>query len=82
MAKTTLELTDSLLIKAKKMAAELRRPLRSIVEAALRSYLRDLSPSRNRKTKLKQIRWKTVEGGAPEGLDVSNREKMHEWLRR
>jgi len=40
--KTTVELPDDLLIAAKKRAAELRVPLRSIIEESLRSGLRSL----------------------------------------
>lgn len=40
--KTTVELPDDLLIEAKKRAAELRVPLRSIIEESLRSGLRKL----------------------------------------
>jgi len=35
--KATIDLPDDLLIEAKKRAAELRRPLRSIIESALRA---------------------------------------------
>lgn len=41
--KTTVELPDELLIEAKKRAAELRVPLKSIIEESLRSGLRKLS---------------------------------------
>jgi hypothetical protein len=40
--KTTVELPDGLLIEAKKRAAELRVPLKSIIEESLRSGLRSL----------------------------------------
>jgi hypothetical protein len=40
--KTTIELPDELLIEAKKRAAGLRVPLKSIVEQSLRSGLRSL----------------------------------------
>jgi hypothetical protein len=40
--KTTVELPDQLLIEAKKRAAELRVPLKSIIEESLRSGLRSL----------------------------------------
>jgi len=41
--KTTVELPDQLLIEAKKRAAELRVPLKSIIEESLRSGLRKLA---------------------------------------
>ena len=37
--KTTVELPDELLIAAKKHAAEVRKPLRSLIEAGLRAVL-------------------------------------------
>ena len=77
--KTTIELPDELLIAAKKRAAELRRPLRSLIEEGLRTRLalRDRrKPARGR-----TIRWVTVKGGLPADLDIADREKMHNWLR-
>ena len=47
--KTTVELPDNLLIEAKQKAAELRRPLKSLIEEGLRTELRQL-----RTTKLKK----------------------------
>ena len=76
--KTTLELPDELLIEAKKMAAEQRRPLRALVEDGLRMVLRK-PETRVRK---KQVRLITVKGGLPSDLDLSNRETMYEWLQR
>ena len=74
--KTTLDLPDELLIRAKKAAAEQRKPLRAIVEEGLRMVLRDPST----KTKPKQVRLITVKGGLPKDLDLSNREKIYDWL--
>jgi hypothetical protein len=74
--KTTLELPDELLIEAKKMAAEQRRPLRAIVEDALRMALRQPQLQKPRK----RVRLITVKGGLPKDLDLSNRESMYEWL--
>lgn len=75
--KTTLELPDELLIAAKKKAAEQRRPLRALVEEALRNALR--GPA-NRRSGTKTIRLITVKGGLPQDLDLSNRESMRKWL--
>jgi hypothetical protein len=77
--KTTIELPDDLLIRAKKRAAELRRPLRALVEAGLRSQLEQARPKEPGR---RRIRWVTVPGGLPADLDVADRERMHEWLRR
>ena len=78
--KTTIELPDDLLIRAKKRAAELRRPLRALVEAGLRRQLEEgTAKQRGKRT---TIRWVTAPGGLPADLDVANRERMHEWLRK
>jgi hypothetical protein len=78
--KTTVELPDELLIAAKKRAADLRIPLREILEAALR---RELSrPVRRPGRGKKPIRWVMVKGGLAPGLDLSDRVKMHEWIQR
>lgn len=77
--KTTIELPDELLIEAKKRAAEERTTIRSIMERALRRELNVEAPRRARRKP--RIRWVTVDGGLPPGLDVSNRESMMEWIR-
>jgi hypothetical protein len=75
--KTTVELPDELVIAAKKRAAELRRPLRVLIEAGLRAELNRRRPSRSRCVKLK---WVTVNGGLPGGLDLTDRAAMVGWL--
>ena len=74
--KTTLELPDELLIEAKKAAAEQRRPLKALVEEGLRMVLR----GPRKKTPPRRVRLVTVKGGLPRDLDLSSREKMHEWI--
>lgn len=76
--KTTIDLPDELLIAAKKRAAELRRPLRRLVEDGLRAQLAQKEPPRQRKTR--RIRWITVPGRLPEDLDLASRESTVEWL--
>ena len=76
--KTTIELPDDLLIAAKKRAAELRRPLRRVIEEGLRATLQS---QRGRKSgRPARIRWTTVAGGLPPGLDLSDRASMTEWI--
>lgn len=76
--KTTIDLADDLLIAAKKRAAELRRPMRQLVESGLR---RELGSPSQRPTRARAgIRWVTVRGGLPPGLDVADRTAMSEWL--
>ena len=74
--KTTLDLPDELLIAAKKKAAEQRRPLRALVEEGLRVVLEG-SKRQDQKRTVKLV---TVKGGLAPGLDLSNRESMHDWL--
>jgi hypothetical protein len=76
--KTTLDLPDELLIQAKKAAAEQRRTLRALVEEGLRMVLREPQS----KARPKRVRLITVKGGLPRDLDLSSREKMHEWLQK
>jgi hypothetical protein len=80
--KTTFDIPDDLLVRAKKRAAELRRPLRALVADGLRAQLeygrRRSAPAKTRH----RIRWVTVAGGLAPGLDIADRERMHEWLRR
>ena len=78
--KTTVELPDDLLIAAKKRAAELRKPLRALLEAGLRAELASARPARTRSRRA--IRWVAVKGGLPPGCDVADRERMHDWLHR
>ena len=66
-------------IAAKKRAVELRQPLRALIERGLRAELG--RSTGHRPTKPRTIRWVTVAGGLPAGVDVSDRAAMHEWLR-
>jgi hypothetical protein len=76
--KTTIDLPDGLLIAAKKRAAEERRPLRDLVTSGLRAVLQ--RPGRPER-RAAPIKWVTVNGGLPEGMDLADREAMHERLR-
>jgi hypothetical protein len=78
--KTTIDLPDELLIAAKKKAAEDRLTLREIFERGLRRELQRPQPGRPNHRRRRAIRWVTAKGGLPPGLDVSNREKMYDWL--
>ena len=61
--KTTIELPDDLLIAAKKCAAELRQPLRKLVEDGLRQQL---SARRGfQKRARKKFRWVVAKGWLP-----------------
>ncbi len=79
--KTTVEIPDELFIAAKKRAAELRQPLRTLIERGLRAELArpGKAAAAARRTKLT---WVTVDGGLPAGVDVGDRAAMHDWLSR
>ncbi len=79
--KTTIELPDHLLVAAKKRAVETRTTLREIFERGLRRELRRLRGKRARRGRTRAIRWITAKGGLPPGLDIADRQKMHEWVR-
>jgi hypothetical protein len=76
--KTTVDLPDDLLIRAKQRAAELRRPLRTLVADGLRDQLAKPAPSTRPR---RRIKWVTVNGGLPANVDIASRQRMHEWLR-
>jgi hypothetical protein len=77
--KTTVDLPDDLLIRAKKHAAETRTPLRVLIERGLRRELsaRGRSPAKRAPRK---IRWVVAAGGLPPGVDVSDRSSLAAWM--
>jgi hypothetical protein len=77
--KTTIELPDELLVAAKKRAAELRCTLRTLIERGLRAELTRRPTTRRKR---RSIRWVTVRGGLPPGLDLRDCAAMHDWFRR
>lgn len=79
--KTTIDLPDELLIAAKKTAAERRTTLKEIVAAGIRREL-GRPEGRGAIRRKRPIRWVTAKGGLAPGLDVSNREKMYDWIQR
>jgi hypothetical protein len=78
--KTTLDLPDDLFVAAKKRAADERCSLRDLVAAGLRAHLN--RPKRARRVgSARPITWVTVRGGLPKGMDLSDRDAMHDRLR-
>lgn len=75
--KTTVELPDDLAIEVKKAAAERRTTIRDLVERALR---RELAATVAEPGARAPIRWVTVDGGLPPGVDLRDRESMHRWI--
>ncbi|MGH9316237.1 MAG: DUF2191 domain-containing protein [Thermoanaerobaculia bacterium] len=78
--KTTVDLPDDLLVSAKKKAVETRTTLRELFERGLRREL--AGPGKAQRSRARGIRWITARGGLPPGLDVADRARMHEWIRR
>ncbi len=76
--KTTIELPDDLLVAAKKQATAARSTLRELVERGLRRELRGARRATPRPRPA--IRWVSVDGGLPPGVDLADRSS--EWLRR
>lgn len=79
--KTTIDLPDDLFVAVKRRAAADRTTVRAIVERGLRQQLRAPKPA-TRRAGAARIKWVTVDGGPPAGLDVSDRAAMHDRLRR
>jgi hypothetical protein len=77
--KTTIDLPDELFVATKQRAARERTTIRVLVERGLRAQL--ARPSRDRSTR-PRLRWVTVDGGLPPDVDLSDREAMHDFLRR
>ncbi len=78
--KTTIDISDELLVQAKKYAAENRCTLRQVIETSLRHELQRRRKPRNERQG--KIRWVTVPGEPPADLDPTSREAMHDWLSR
>lgn len=74
----TVDLPADLLLAAKKRAAETRSTLREIVARGLRRELGETEIPRRLACRL---RLPTVRGGLPPGLGLSDRERMHAWIR-
>ena len=73
--KTTIDIPDALMIRAKKRAVELRRPLRELVIEGLRARLGDKATSLS-SPKQRSIRWVVVQGGVPPNIDLSDRTSL------
>ena len=76
--KTTIEIEDGLMIRAKKRAAELRKPLRALIEQGLREQLKGTGGVQGRSSG--KIKWVTEPGGLPGDLEVADRVAMQSWL--
>jgi hypothetical protein len=78
--KTTVEIDDGLLMQAKQYAAEMRAPLRALIEAGLRQQLQQGQRPVQKTSPRHPIRWVVVPGGLPAGAAVKDREGLYAWL--
>jgi Arc/MetJ family transcription regulator len=69
--RTTVDISDDLMRRAKQKAAAEGVPLRDVVEAALRDYL----SGRPRGSGYK-LRWATEKGALASGLDLDDRDSL------
>jgi hypothetical protein len=77
--KTTVDLPDDLLIRAKKRAAETRTTLRALIARGLRRELSAGRETNRTRGAPVRIQWITEPGGLPPGLDVADRAALHAW---
>lgn len=72
--RTTLNLDDDLMRAVKEKAAGTRRTITSIVESALREFLRTESEPPSSFA----LDWLIVEGGTQPGVDITDRDSLIE----
>jgi len=73
--RTTLEISDELLRTAKKRAANEGKPLRQVVEAALRIYL-----GRRPYSTSYRLKWRTERGRVQPGVRLDDREALFDLM--
>jgi Arc/MetJ family transcription regulator len=73
--RTTLEISDELLRRAKRRAADEATTLRQVVEDALRRYLGARSPRRGY-----EFRWRTEEGRILPGVRLDDRDALFDLM--
>ena len=74
---STVDLPDRLLIAAKQLAAEERRPLKDLMAEGLRRVLEQSVPAHVREPR---VRWVTAKGGVPP--ETADRDAMQSWMSR
>ena len=73
-----INLPDDILVAAKRRASTERTTVAALVERALRIHLGKTRSPRKRVA----VRWITVAGGLPPGMNAADRAAMQDWLRR
>ena len=73
--RTTLDISDELFRQTKRRAADEGTTFRSIVEAALRSYLAGQKPSSDYR-----LAWPTRRGTIQPGVDLSDRDALFDLM--
>lgn len=71
--RTTMDIADELMRRAKQKAADDGVPLRNVVEAALRRYLSEKPAATGYK-----LRWSTEKGTLMPGVDLDDRDSLFE----
>jgi hypothetical protein len=72
--RTTLDVPDELLARAKRKAVEDHVTLSQVVEKALRLYVAPGSPRRRRAMK----KWTVIKDRRPPGFDIADRDRLYE----
>jgi len=74
--RTTLDINDRLLTKARRKAIEQKTTLTAIIEEALRRSLMPLP----RPTRSLASRWVIVKGERPPAVDIADRDRLYDAL--
>jgi hypothetical protein len=73
--RTTLDINDELLEKAKQLAARERTTLKAVVERALRSHL-----TRRRPSGVYRLRWRPERGHLQPGVRLDDRDALFDLM--
>jgi hypothetical protein len=73
--RTTMDISDELLRRAKRRAADDQVPLREVVEAALRRYLSGKTPGGRYR-----LRWKVERGKMQPGVNLDDRDTLFDLM--
>jgi len=73
--RTTMDISDELMRRAKKKAADDGVPLRDVVEDALRRYLSEKPAATGYK-----LKWRTEKGELMPGVDLDDRDSLFDLM--